>query len=80
MILLGGFTNFFGPMLGSVIFITLRDVISSFIEYWRFIFGALLAVIVIFAPGGVMEIFTVFFNLIRKKIMPEREHHDSGSR
>jgi branched-chain amino acid transport system permease protein len=69
MILLGGFTNFFGPMLGSVIFITLRDVISSFIEYWRFIFGALLAVIVIFAPGGVMEILTAFFNLIRKKIM-----------
>jgi branched-chain amino acid transport system permease protein len=69
MTLLGGFSNFFGPMLGSVIFITLRDVVSSIIEYWRFIFGALLAAIVILAPGGVMEVITKLFNLIRKKIM-----------
>jgi branched-chain amino acid transport system permease protein len=69
MTLVGGFSNFFGPMLGTVIFITLRDVISSFIEYWRLIFGALLAVIVILSPGGVMEVLTNLFNLIRRKIM-----------
>jgi len=65
MTLLGGFSNFFGPMLGSVIFISLRDVISSFIEYWRLIFGALLAAIVILSPGGVMEVLSRLFNLMR---------------
>lgn len=69
MTLVGGFSNFFGPMLGTVIFITLRDVISSYIEYWRLIFGALLAAIVILSPGGVIEVLTNLFNLIRKKIM-----------
>lgn len=69
MTLVGGFSNFFGPMLGTVIFITLRDVISSYIEYWRLIFGALLAAIVILSPGGVIEVITNLFNLIRRKIM-----------
>jgi len=54
MTLLGGFSNFFGPMLGSLVFIFLRDAVSSFTEYWRFIFGALLAALVILAPGGLM--------------------------
>ena len=58
MTLVGGFSNFFGPMLGSIIFIYLQDIISSFMEYWRLIFGALLAVIVILAPGGVMAILS----------------------
>jgi branched-chain amino acid transport system permease protein len=79
MTLLGGFSNFFGPMLGSAIFITLRDVVSSIIEYWRFIFGALLAAIVILAPGGVMEVITNLFNLIRKKIMAGEGQYDSRS-
>jgi len=69
MTLVGGFSSFFGPMLGTVIFITLRDVISSYIEYWRLIFGALLAAIVILSPGGVIEVLTNLFNLIRRKIM-----------
>ena len=69
MTLVGGFSNFFGPMLGTVIFITLRDVISSYIQYWRLIFGALLAVIVILSPGGVMEVLTNLFNNIRIRIM-----------
>lgn len=54
MTLLGGFSSFFGPMLGSLVFIFLRDAVSSFTEYWRFIFGALLAALVILAPGGLM--------------------------
>jgi branched-chain amino acid transport system permease protein len=64
MTLLGGFSNFFGPMLGSVIFVGVRDVISSFVSYWRLIFGALLAAIVILAPGGVMEVLTHLAKLI----------------
>jgi branched-chain amino acid transport system permease protein len=27
-------------------------------EYWRFVFGAILAVIVVFAPGGLMGLLT----------------------
>jgi branched-chain amino acid transport system permease protein len=64
MTLLGGFSNFFGPMLGSLIFIFLRDVVSSLTDYWRLIFGALLAAIVILAPGGVMEVLARLFRAL----------------
>ncbi len=77
MTLVGGFTNFFGPMLGSLVFIYLRDIISSFTEYWRLIFGALLAAIVILAPGGIMEVLTRFFRFRGGQEKAGEEGNDS---
>ena len=57
MTLLGGFTSFFGPLLGAFVFIYLQDTVMSVVPYWRLIFGAILAFIVIFAPGGLMGLF-----------------------
>ena len=54
MVLLGGFASFFGPLLGAFVFIFLQDTVMSVFPYWRLVFGAVLAVIVIFAPGGLM--------------------------
>jgi branched-chain amino acid transport system permease protein len=56
MLLLGGFTNFFGPIVGAFVFIFLQDQVMAYTEYWRFIFGAILAVVVIFFPHGVMGV------------------------
>jgi branched-chain amino acid transport system permease protein len=56
MLLLGGYTNFFGPVLGAVLFIFFQDQLMSYTEYWRLTFGVLLAVIVIFFPNGLMAI------------------------
>jgi branched-chain amino acid transport system permease protein len=54
MTLLGGFGHFFGPLLGAFVFIYLQDFVMSIVPYWRLVFGALLALIVIFAPTGLM--------------------------
>jgi branched-chain amino acid transport system permease protein len=58
MTLLGGFASFFGPVLGAFVFIFLQDTVMSVVPYWRLIFGAILAVLVIFAPSGLMGLFT----------------------
>jgi branched-chain amino acid transport system permease protein len=58
MTLLGGFSNFLGPMLGAVIYIFLQDRVMSLIPYWRLIFGAMLAFIVIVAPDGVAGVIS----------------------
>jgi branched-chain amino acid transport system permease protein len=58
MTLLGGFASFFGPILGAFAFIYLQDLVMSVTPYWRLVFGALLAAIVIAAPGGLMGLFT----------------------
>ena len=57
MALLGGFASFFGPVLGAFVFIFLQDSVMSVVPYWRLVFGAILAIIVIFAPGGLMGFF-----------------------
>jgi branched-chain amino acid transport system permease protein len=53
MTLLGGFEYFFGPLIGTMVYIFLQDKVMSLTAYWRFIFGGILAFIVIAAPGGV---------------------------
>jgi branched-chain amino acid transport system permease protein len=58
MTLLGGFASFFGPVLGAFVFIFLQDTVMSVVPYWRLIFGAILALLVILAPGGLMGLFT----------------------
>ena len=54
MLLLGGFQHFLGPIVGAVVFIFLQDLVMSLTAYWRFVFGALLAIVVIFFPGGLL--------------------------
>jgi branched-chain amino acid transport system permease protein len=56
MLLLGGFAHFFGPVLGAFVFIFLQDQVMSVTEYWRFVFGAVLAAVVIFLPQGLMSL------------------------
>jgi branched-chain amino acid transport system permease protein len=52
MAVLGGFSNFFGPIVGAFAFTLLQDQLQSLTQYWRFVLGAVLAVIVIEFPGG----------------------------
>lgn len=52
MTLLGGFRSFFGPLVGALVFIYLQDALMSVFPYWRLVFGAILAALVIFAPTG----------------------------
>jgi branched-chain amino acid transport system permease protein len=59
MTVLGGFSNFFGPIIGALAFTLLQDQLQSLTQYWRFILGAILALIVIGFPGGVAGISDV---------------------
>jgi branched-chain amino acid transport system permease protein len=58
MMLLGGFAHFAGPILGAFVFIFLQDFVMSVVGYWRLVFGAILAVLVIFVPGGLAGLVT----------------------
>jgi branched-chain amino acid transport system permease protein len=56
MTVLGGFSNFFGPIIGALAFTLLQDQLQSLTQYWRFILGAILAVVVIGFPAGMAGI------------------------
>ena len=53
MVLIGGMGTLFGPIVGSVIFILLEDILGMYTEHWMVYMGPLLVMIVLFAPGGV---------------------------
>jgi branched-chain amino acid transport system permease protein len=52
MAVLGGFSHFFGPVIGALAYILLQDQLQTLTQYWRFVLGAILAIIVIGFPAG----------------------------
>ncbi len=50
---LGGSTWFWGPMIGSVVYIAASDWLSALTPHWQIILGLAFILIVLFAPGGI---------------------------
>lgn len=53
MVVLGGMGSLFGPVFGTVAFLLLEEVLSSWTEYWKIVFGPILVLVVLFARGGI---------------------------
>ena len=56
MTVLGGFAHFFGPLVGAFAYVFLKSQLMSVTEYWRFVMGAILVVIVVVLPRGLIGI------------------------
>lgn len=56
MAFIGGIGYFWGPLIGSGIFVYLSEYLSSFTDRWEFIFGLIFIVIVLCAPQGILGI------------------------
>lgn len=55
--LLGGIYTFSGPIVGSLLFYLLKDIIVRFTEYWLICLGIIVVVLVMGFRGGVVSIF-----------------------
>ena len=53
MAVLGGVGSFFGPIAGAGAFILLRSEAQQLTEYWHFVMGLVLFLVVVFEPAGV---------------------------
>jgi len=54
MSILGGTRFFLGPVVGSALFILIKDTIQNFAEFWMLWMGAIFVGTVLFLPGGVV--------------------------
>ncbi len=61
MVILGGINSFFGPIIGTIIFILLEDYIGKTTEYWPFFLGTIMLIMVILFPKGIVGILSNFF-------------------
>ncbi len=62
--LIGGIHTFTGPIVGSVIFIVLREAIERFTQNWMLWFGIILLIIIMGFRGGVVGAVSDFWSLI----------------
>lgn len=53
MAIIGGVGSFFGPLIGTMIFVLLEEGLSAITTYWHLIFGILLVALVMFGKGGI---------------------------
>jgi branched-chain amino acid transport system permease protein len=68
MVLLGGIHNFWGPSVGAAIIILLNQYIVSFTEYWPFVLGSILLVLLFGFPGGVVGGLGSLRKALRRRI------------
>jgi branched-chain amino acid transport system permease protein len=57
MVVLGGLATAFGPLIGTVTFLLLEEVLSRVTEYSGLILGPLLLLVAIFLHGGIESLF-----------------------
>jgi branched-chain amino acid transport system permease protein len=58
MIIFGGLGQLFGPAVGAIAFTFLQDTLMANTQYWRFSLGLTLALIIVFAPKGLLGLLT----------------------
>ena len=54
MAILGGMGHFWGPAVGAAVLILLNQQITAYTNYWPFILGAILIVLLFVFPGGIV--------------------------
>ncbi len=57
MVILGGASSLFGPVIGASVFLLLEEFLSRFTIYWHLPFGILLILAVLFLRGGISGFF-----------------------
>ncbi len=53
MVLIGGVGTLFGPLVGTLAFVTLEEFLSAITVYWHLIFGLMLVALVLYGKGGI---------------------------
>ena len=66
MAVLGGFANFFGPLIGAFTFIFLKSELMGVTQYWRFWLGVTLVVIVVVFPRGLVGLGQTLWAKLRR--------------
>ena len=52
MVMLGGHSKYFGPVIGAIVFVFLQSKLQP-LFFWQFFLGASIIILVVFLPGGV---------------------------
>ncbi len=65
--MLGGAGTLFGPVVGSFIFIGLKDIASQFINHWEVLVGLLLIIVMLAGEKGIVGSLEGYFEKLKEK-------------
>ena len=75
--LLGGIGTLYGPVLGAMLIVYLKNLLSTWVGNWHLILGGIFIVSVLTLRQG---IFPVIFGKLKEKLWSEREDQESRER
>ncbi len=67
MTILGGMDYFWGPPVGALALVWLNQVITDYTQYWPFMLGAILLVLLFGFPGGIVGGFDALWTRMRSR-------------
>jgi branched-chain amino acid transport system permease protein len=70
MTILGGMDYFWGPPVGALALVWLNQQITAYTEYWPFVLGMILLVLLFVFPGGLVGGLVSGFRLARRRLIP----------
>jgi branched-chain amino acid transport system permease protein len=67
MAIFGGMGNLYGPVIGTVIFSYIQEILQTGVwsQYYKLIFGAILVATILFLPNGLMGLFQNIWKRIK---------------
>jgi branched-chain amino acid transport system permease protein len=66
MTILGGIGYFWGPPVGAAVLVWLNQVITDYTQYWSFVLGVILLVLLFGFPGGIVGGLDLLWQRIKR--------------
>jgi len=67
MTILGGMHHFWGPAVGALVLTLLNQQITAYTEFWPFVLGSILIVLLFVFPGGILGALDVALSRMSKR-------------
>ena len=64
MSVVGGYTSFAGPIVGSFVYVYMVEYLSSYTDRWQLVMGVFFMVVILFFPGGMVGTLRRFSRII----------------
>jgi branched-chain amino acid transport system permease protein len=71
MAILGGATSLTGPIVGATIITLVKNVVSSYVERWNSLLGAIFIAVIIFMPYGLVPGCRALWQKLRNRGKPQ---------
>lgn len=68
MTILGGMNYFWGPSVGALVLVWLNQEITNYTEYWPFVLGSILLILLFALPGGVLGGIERLYGVLRRRV------------